>query len=514
MISKEKRLLPDELEAVSLFINQRYGLEFRHQRRELLQDAVQSRIELSQAATGSQYVKLLGQSEDEVLLLINLLTVHETYFFREPSHLEIMAEQVIPRLVSQGGSKPFIRLLSAGCSTGEEAYSMAIAALKIPGAGSRWDFEVIGVDVDKEAINKANTGVYGLYSFRSCPADIQNDYFEPAGKDRFRVKRFVKEKVRFEPLNLFEQVYPEWLGDTDIIFYRNVSIYFSQAQRKEVFRRLAGLLKACGCLFLSCTETLYHNNNLMSLVKSGEAFYYQKQGDHLQAGSVQSRGAAAPIKGNTVMELPCAPRFRPAVTAKKRLMPIAPATGRGGADGGRRPEPSDNKADMCRQMFAEALELVKGKQEKEAIARLERLLAIDSFFVAAYTLKANILLNRQSVAAATEACRAALAIDSLCLEAYLLLGMAAKLAGKTGEAIQRFKEAVYVSHECWLAHFFLAEMYQLQAEISFARREFEVAMRILKQGNFASHGLSFFLVPFQMEDFIQLCQHNLANLQE
>ncbi len=507
MLSKEKRLLPAELEAVSLFINQRYGLEFRHQRRELLQDAVQRRIELSPAATGDQYVKLLEQREDEVLLLINLLTVHETYFFREPSHFEIMAEQILPRLVAPSGSKPFIRLLSAGCSTGEEAYSMAIAALKLPGAGSRWDFEVIGIDVDKEAISKANTGIYGLYSFRSCPADIRHGYFDPVSKDRVRVKSFVKEKVRFEPLNLFELVYPEWLGDADIVFYRNVSIYFSQAQREEVFRRLAGLLKTGGCLFLSCTETLYHNNNLMALVKSGEAFYYQKQGERFQAGSALRTGATVPIKGNTVQELPRVPQFRPAGTVKKRIMPIAPADGH-------RPAPSNNKADMCRQMLAEALELVKRKQAEAAIACLDRILAIDSFFVDAYTLKANILLNRQSVAAATEACRTALTIDSLCLEAYLLLGMAAKLAGKIEEAIQRFKEAVYVSPECWLAHFFLAEMHQLRAEIPLARREYEVAMRILKQGNFASHGLSFFLVPFQMEDFIQLCQHNLANLQE
>ncbi|WP_371374141.1 CheR family methyltransferase [Sporomusa aerivorans] len=503
-----------ELEELDLFISRRFGLEFRHQRLDLLKDAVQRRIALSQALTVRQYLNFLQQREEEVLLLINLLTVHETYFFREPTQLEVMAGQVIPQLLKNAGAKPLLRLLSAGCSTGEEAYSMAIAALKIPGAGSEWDFEVIGMDVDKAAVDKAQAGIYGSYSFRSCPEDVRDNYFQPVTKDRFAIKPFVKAKVRFEHLNLFEPVYPEWLRSMNIVFYRNVSIYFSQEQRQEVFRRLAGLLTAGGCLFLSCTETLYHNNNLMSLVKSGDTFYYRKQ-DRFFRASPDTGPEITAVKPRSLNVQPSAIRHSPAKAAvKKRTLPSEPSKMQLRLPADKLMPGGGNKADICRQLFADALELVNGKNYDEAIVFLDRILARDSFYVRAHTLKANILLNRQNAAAAIEACQAALVIDALCLEAYLLLGMAARLTGMTDEAIHRFKEAVYVSPECWLAHFFLAEMYQMREENAFAKREYEVAMRLLTQGKFAGHGLSFFLVPFQLEDFIRLCQHNIAKLQD
>lgn len=509
MIMQTEMLAKLELENLNLFINQRYGLEFRQQRQELLEEAVQTRIKICKVPTVGKYLNLIQQREEEALLLINLLTVHETYFFREPSHLEVMSVEVIPRLVKSGGQYPFLRLLSAGCSTGEEAYSMAIAALKIPGAGINWDFEVIGVDVDKEALKKAQAGLYGLYSFRSCPKDIRDNYFDCVSKESFQIKNFVKEKVRFESLNLFEQTYPDWTRKMDIVFYRNVSIYFSKEQRKEVFRRLAALLNPSGSLFLSCTETLDHNNNLMSLVKNDEVFYYKKQVPILAATGVGER-----IKLINTPYIGIDKPRQNLVPKVKRWSPnIAPQRGISSLRSNKQRLPIDNRDNQCQKMFAVALELVKLKKYDEAMIQLDEIIIIDSSFIKAYTLKANILLNQKNIEPAIELCQAVLVMDTFCLEAYLLLGMAAKLVGKMEKAIQRFKEAVYVYPECWLAHFFLAEVYQLWEETPYAKREYEVAMRILKQGNFEKHGLSFFLVPFQLDDFIKLCQHNITKLQ-
>ncbi|WP_094604058.1 putative biofilm formation methyltransferase WspC [Sporomusa silvacetica DSM 10669] len=513
MIMKATMLPALDLEKLSLLINQRYGLEFRQQRLKLLQEAIQERMEACKISTIDEYLQLVQQQEDELLLLINLLTIHETYFFREPAHLAIMSKQVIPRLVKTGKHLPFLRLLSAGCSTGEEAYSMAITALTIPGAGIDWDFEVIGVDVDKEAIKKAQAGLYGLYSFRSCPRDIRENCFDRIAKESFMIKSHIKKKVRFESLNLFAQVYPDWTQNMDIVFYRNVAIYFSKEQQQEVFRRLSELLKTDGCLFLSCTETLYHNNKLLSLVKNNDAFYYQKQ------AAETFIGRAAVTREITAINRQCLtadqPRQIAALQLKKPSPKPALPTDRSNLTTSKRqsPLPLAAKSARCQQRFTAALELMKLKKYPEAISRLDEILAVDSFFIKAYTLKANILLNLQCVDTATELCQTALMLDTFCLEAYLLLGMAAKLTGQQAEAIKRFKEAVYVYPECWLAHFFLAEMYQLPEETPYAKREYELAMKILKQGNFEKHGLSFFLVPFQLDNFIQLCQHNIAKLQ-
>ena len=513
MIMKSTMLPELDLEKLSLFINQQYGLEFRQQRLKLLQEAVHERMEVCKIFTINEYLQLLQQQEDELLLLINLLTIHETYFFREPAHLATMSKQVIPRLLKTGKHLPFLRLLSAGCSTGEEAYSMAITALTIPGAGIDWDFEVIGVDVDKEAIKKAQAGLYGLYSFRSCPNDIRDSCFDRVSKESFMIKSHIKKKVRFESLNLFAQAYPDWTQNMDIVFYRNVSIYFSKEQQKAVFRRLSELLNADGCLFLSCTETLYHNNKLLSLVKNGDAFYYQKQAVEATTGrAAVAREITATNKQYLSADLP---RQIPPSHLQKHSPKLAPQTVRSSVTTSMRQSPLSlaAKGARCQERFTAALELVKLKEYPEAISRLDEILAVDSFFIKAYTLKANILLNHEQVEAAIELCHTALMIDTFCLEAYLLLGIAAKLTGKHSEAIQRFKEAVYVYPECWLAHFFLAEMYQLPEEAPYAKREYEVAMKILKQGNFEKHGLSFFLVPFALDNFIRLCQHNIAKLQ-
>lgn len=488
-----------ELEQISLLITKRYGLEFRQHRQELLQQAVRERMQSYTIATATQYLQLLQQRKEEMLQLINLLTIHETYFFREPAHFSILSRQLIPRLRKASGSKPFFRLLSAGCSTGEEAYSLAITLLTIPGAEIDWDFEIIGVDVDQEAVSKAQLGLYGLYSFRACANTIKNNYFDQLAEDRFLIKRQVKEKVRFESLNLFEQLYPDWLQSLDIVFYRNVSIYFSREQQQDVFHRLAALLKPEGCLFLSCTETLYHQHKRMSLVKSGDAFYYQK------TASPSSTAAASPNKHYPV----CAPLQKkrpPARIARKPHSPL-PTTAT--------PKTllSADKPD-CSQLFATALELANAKQHPAALRRLDDLIAIDSQFIRAYTLKANILLSQGQVATATDLCKTALVLEPFCLEAYLLLGMAAKLDERFTDALQHFKEAVYVNPECWLAHFYLAKVYELRSEAAYARREYEVTIKLLRQGHFENHGLSFFAMPFCLNDFIQLCQYSLDKLQK
>ncbi|MCE5286668.1 MAG: tetratricopeptide repeat protein [Pelosinus sp.] len=477
-----------ELDEISYFINQSYGLEFREPRLGFLEQAVQKRLKATNISAIYEYLRLLKTEEQEALALIKLLTVHETYFFREPKHFEVVTRKIIPQLIKKDGTQPFFRVLSAGCSTGEEVYSLAIAILSMPGAGTEWDFEVVGVDVDIEAIKKSQRGVYGLYSFRACPPNICDTYFEDMSNEQFMVKRFVKEKVRFKALNLFAEVYPQWLKSMDIIFFRNVSIYFSKAQRKEIFSRLTTLLKRGGALFLSSTETLYQSNAGMSLAKSEDVFYYCKEN-------------AARVNSDTAVPSHISLKIH---TANKQLGSCLPKH--------KHQFSVPNKAASCQQMFANALELTKAKQYEKAVDQLNKIMTADAFFIRAYTLKANILLNQQKVDEAAQLCQAALVMDDFCLEAYLLLGMAAKLAGAVDKAIQHFKEAVYVCPECWLAHFYLAEAYQLQQASIYAKREYQLAMRILEQGNFDNHGLSCFLAPFKQADITQLCQYNIAKL--
>ncbi len=491
MLNQKEMLQRLELERIGQHINQRYGLEFSHRQLDLLREAVRKRCKTNRSCNLAQYQELLEQ-EEESLALIQLLTVHETYFFREAAQFDVMKQHVL-QLTKQKNTRPLFRFLSAGCSTGEEAYSIAMALLDLPGAGCEWDFEVVGVDVDPAAIRKAQLGSYGAYSFRGCSAALRSRHFQPLGSDRFLINERVKEKVRFETLNLFAPDYPEWLEKIDVVFYRNVSIYFSKLQRAQLFKRLAGLLTPSGCLFVSCTETLYHNTQQMELVNSGEVFYYCKE-KKTDAPKAAEKKAADTV---SFCRMPLQkPRrlSKPTATERQRAMEKSEAA--------------------CADPLAKVLEMLEEKQYDAALARLEEWIACEPLCTKAYTLKANILLNRQRVEEAAEICRTVLVMDVFCLEAYLLLGMAAKIAGKFEEAIQRLKEAVYVSPECWLAHFFLAQTYQLRKESAYARREYQVTMRILEQGGFAEHGLSSFLLAVQLDDLIRLCRHQIAALNE
>ncbi|WP_346355946.1 CheR family methyltransferase [Azotosporobacter soli] len=494
MLNQETMLQRLDLERIGQCINQRYGLEFCHRQLDLLGEAVEKRCKANGSCTLAQYQDLL-QREEESLQLIQLLAVHETYFFREAAQFDVMRQHVMQR-IAQEKERPLLRFLSAGCSTGEEAYSIAMALLDIAGVGAEWDFEVIGVDVDPAAIRKAQLGNYGPYSFRGCSMALRSRYFKPLGSDRFVINETIKEKVRFEVLNLFEPDYPEWLKKIDVVFYRNVSIYFSKLQRAQLFNRLSGLLASAGCLFVSCTETLYHDTQQMELVNSGDVFYYRKK-DATKLSPAKEKEA--------LRARPCRTRpKRPEESVKWISKPLLPE----------RHEAVKRIERLHADPLATVLEMLKDKQYDEAIASLDRWISCEPLCTKAYTLKANVLLNRQCIEEAEELCHTVLVMDVFCLEAYLLLGMAAKIAGKCEEAIQRFKKAVYVSPECWLAHFFLAQLYQLRKEDAYARREYQVVMRILEQGGFAEHGLSFFLLAVQLDDLIRLCRHQIDGLRE
>ena len=269
----------------------------------------------------------------------------------------------------------------------------------------------------------------------------------------------------------------------------------------QLFKRLASLLKNDGCLFLSCTETLYHNTELLALVKNGETFYYRKEASSKQKSLLQRERPAA----NITAPILTSPLRRP---VRRRL----PET-KQDCQRSFKPRKTRNAAEL-ELVLQNAKELVQSKQYEAALSQLDEIISAAPELVPAITLKANLLLDRAEYEVAKELCLRALEKDFFCLEAYLLLGMGAKAKGENDDALRHFKEALYVSPECWLAHFFLAELYSLNGEDRYARREYEVTADILSRIGFAGHGLSVFQLSFQKEDVISLCQHNMKKLRE
>ncbi|WP_378956192.1 CheR family methyltransferase [Pelosinus sp. sgz500959] len=498
-----KRLNNLDIEPFRYIISTQYGMVFREERNHDIREAIKKRMMALHMENTTEYLTLIKSQEEEFLLLIGLLTVNETYFFRESAHLDVLSKHLKRRLTLSHGKKPIFRLLSAGCSTGEEVYSLAMTLLQIPGAGQEWDFHVLGVDVDVSAVEKARSGVFGPYSFRACPEDLRLRYFESAAGGKFRINDVVREKVEFAVVNLCTPIYPASMEKMDIIFYRNVSIYFSKEWQQELFSRLAELLNADGLLFVSSTEMLNYNTNSLNVVNTNSAFYYKKQSS--MHTNEQHKIPPMSSTGRRSLSPPAISQRNHVNKTTGQMSEAPPKKYSFGVA---------NTTAHHLHKFDHALEMAQAKQYEKALIVLEEIIMADPSFSKGYCLQASILLNQQKAGLAMDICLKVLSLDSFCLEAYLLLGMAARMEGQAHEALRRFKEAVYLQSDCWLAHFYMAEIFQSRQEMLLARREYEITEKILSQGTIEKHGLTFFPIAFQTDQFIQLCQHHLKKLDE
>ena len=296
-----------------------------------------------------------------------------------------------PGVVSHKKTGDKIRIISAGCSTGEEPYSLVIAVMEKYGAAANAFCTVIGADIDGDAVCKAEKGVYNTLSFRGLSDDLRERYFEPMPGNQHRIKDFIRERVEFRRLNLLSDDYPSEFSGADVIFYRNVSIYFEPDVQKHIFTKLAGILNENGYLFVSSTETLSHNIGVLSLVEINGIFLYEK---HIEICLDERRRQHAPKeKKEVVRERPerkSPPGNAGAAERKKALTSVLTR--------------SDDRRKDSPSLFDDVLSLAKEKRYEEALEKTESLIGQDPTFVKAYSLKAGILINMKRLEEAEAVC--------------------------------------------------------------------------------------------------------------
>ncbi|MBI5633963.1 MAG: hypothetical protein HZA15_10850 [Nitrospirae bacterium] len=467
-------------------IREKCGLSFEDSREVLLAEGIKTRLSERAVASHDAYLSLLSCEPDEFSRLLNLITVKETYFFREAVHFKILTETLIPEISSKTKNRK-IRIVCAGCSTGEEPYSIAIALADAFGPDFSSMFSVVGFDIDEEALSRARAGVYAGHSFRAVPDHIRKGFFSEQ-ENGFRINDLVRGGVEFLHLNLFGDAYPEAVRNTDIIFYRNVSIYFEPEAQKRIFRSLAEMLNEKGYLFLSSAETFVHNSGLLSLVEKEGVFLYEKGvtvqvEERRKHPDCQNRSVVAPAKQGRAGTSAARPKY-----AAMRTMGEAHRT------------------------FDRALALAEDKSYENALLLTERIISLQPSFMKAHMLRAGILINLQRLDEAETGCRHGMELDQWSLEGHLLLGLIARIRGDFEEARKRFNEAVYIKSSCWLAHFYLGEICRFEGDRQLACREFEIVIKLLEEKGFSDHGLTFFSLSFPMEQVIHLCRHNLAGM--
>lgn len=266
----EFRLLRD-------LIREYCGIFFDDGSRFLLERRLSRRLKLHHLNDFRDYYRLLlydKRKEDELTAAVEVLTVNETFFFREKNQLKAFSDEILPEIREINREKKKVRIWSAGCSTGEEPYTIAMLILEYGGLYG-WDIEILGSDINQRVLTTARRGVYRKNSFRTAEPYLIRKYFKEEDGS-FLISEDVKRLVSFSCLNLLDPFKVRFMGQMDLIFCRNVLIYFDHPARKKVVENFHSNLVEGGYLLLGHAESLINISTSFALRHLKNDMVYQK----------------------------------------------------------------------------------------------------------------------------------------------------------------------------------------------------------------------------------------------
>jgi chemotaxis protein methyltransferase CheR len=268
-----------EFEFIRHVIGENAGIALGPNKRQLVQGRLARRLRELGLRSYEAYCEHLRQSGPEELVgLINALTTNVTSFFRENHHFESFGSYMLPEAMQRNAASRRIRIWSAGCSTGEEPYCLAMVATEAAAASARWNIKILATDIDSDVIATAQRGIYPLDRVASVAPERLRRYFQKgvgAHAGKAIVKAELRAAVTFRVLNLQQQPWP-MSGSFDVIFCRNVMIYFNQPTRERLVARFAELLAPGGYLCIGHSESIHALNAPLQLV--GKTIYRKTTG--------------------------------------------------------------------------------------------------------------------------------------------------------------------------------------------------------------------------------------------
>ncbi|RMD93077.1 MAG: methyltransferase domain-containing protein [Calditrichaeota bacterium] len=260
-------------------IYQASGIYLNDQKKYLIETRLGGRLKELQLKNFQEYLNLLkqpGQGEELHILLDNI-TVNETSFFRNPPQIKAFEEVIFPQVVenAQKNKLATIRILSAGCSSGEEAYTLAMILLKkFPHVLKQFKVDIIGVDINREVLQQAVQGHFSKFSIRNVPEDYLREFFKPSGTG-FQIDDRIRSMARFFKGNISDVSQMSKLGKFSIIFCRNVLIYFDRESKKKTLQNFYNMLHPQGYLFIGHSESLHGISQAFKIILLNKAIVYQ-----------------------------------------------------------------------------------------------------------------------------------------------------------------------------------------------------------------------------------------------
>lgn len=464
------------------------GMVFNNHRRPELERAVAETLQATGLADQAALYDILQDApanHPARIRFVRHLTVGETHFFRNEPQFAALTQHILPELIERKRSVRQLRIWSAGCSTGEEPYSLSILLERLLPDLADWNVLLLATDINQDALERAQQGVYGPWSFRQAPPAFQAAYFTQEGRT-FTLLPRIRQRVTFAYLNLAGANYPSPLTNTtnlDLILCRNVLIYFPPATTQHVVCRLYDALAEDGWLIVGHAEPSQEVFHQFASRNFPDTVVYRKQAPvqitpapllltswPAQESLPTSRPFALPPRIPAPASAP--PQPAPRLSAPPPIHPLVTPTQS-------RADARSADARYADERYAGALALAAAGEYDRASQQLATLAAPPvNDGVAAFHL-AQLLAGRGKLAEAERWVQVAVERAPLLAEAHYLHSLLFSEAGQPDAALTALRRCIYVDAEFELAHFSLAALYQQQQQAARALRELQLTVSLL-----------------------------------
>jgi chemotaxis protein methyltransferase CheR len=507
--SKSERQLITETEFSDLdfqrfrdLIRRRSGLFFNDRRRNDLKAGVLKAFHYSSMRSLGDYYEALSMPGSDAIFktLVSFLTVGETYFFR---HFDVIEREILPRLIRSHQHDRTIRIWSAGCSTGEEPFSVAMVLHHLLPDIKNWNISIVATDINVNSLQYAREGVYRPWSLRSIPTLYKERYFDK-NHGLYELSPAIRSMVQFDYLNLVDDCYPSdgnGTQDVDLLFCRNVTIYFEAETTIKVIDRFYRTLKDKAYLAVGHAEPssliydeyeteIYPDAVIYRKDPSARRERIAKTGirirrDFERALTDRSTSSAMTeltqkitrmAKTDTVEQKTDVQRQKIREKLTRRTEELERHYGKS------KEQAAERRADMTEsELFDSGVKHFHNKAFAQAVEMFEQVIAQSPSNGRALYMLGHIHANLNDVGRAIEYCQRAIEQDSLLIEAYYLLGLILKEENRFDESVRHLKKAIYIDLEFAVGYYELAVNYFKRGDAATGKKYIRETMRILKK---------------------------------
>ena len=444
-------LFPSDLmEKVSQFIEARTALHFPQNRWNDLEQKLKFAAKEFGFNDHEAFCRWLVDSKldtEQAEILASHLTISETYFWREPHVFEALEDKILPELIrARENGERRLRIWSAGCATGEEPYSLAIAVKRAIPDYKKWNITILATDINPRILRRAAAGVYGEWSFRNSPFWLKDGYFSRIDNNKYQISSEIRNMVTFAYLNLAEDVFPSPINNTnamDIIFCRNVLMYFTCQRIQQLGESLFQSLISDGWFMVSSSELSLQLFPQFTPVHFSEAIVYRKTeqkpepGKKIQPSELQFEQTALPLFANSLLPDESRSEILPPLSQTPLIKPVAPVV-----PATELPEPKQTVASS--DISIQVRQLANQGNLNEALVACEDLILANKLDPNLFFLKATILQEQNRELEAIASLQRALFLDQNFYMGHFALGNLMLHQGKKQAARKHFENALAI----------------------------------------------------------------------